>query len=98
MTMDLGVWRDVSLLWLIFLGLISILPFAVLFFYAIKGMIRLRQLAKEYLPIAQEKTRLIAGKSEEISQKIGDPIISVQTKAAQASGITKAVFARRKNA
>jgi hypothetical protein len=45
MIMDLAVFRDISLLWLIFLTLISILPFAVLFFFAIQGMRRLRQLA-----------------------------------------------------
>jgi hypothetical protein len=90
--------RDISLLWLIFLGLITILPVTVIFYFLIRGMIRLRQLALEYLPIAQEKTRFIAAKTEEISQKIANPIIGMQTKAAQVNGITKATFSRRKDA
>jgi hypothetical protein len=98
MSMDLAVWRDVSLLWLIFLTLITVLPFAVLFFYAIKGLHRLRQLAKQYLPIAQEKARMVAGKTEEISQQIAGPIIAIQSKSAQANSITKAIFTRRKSA
>jgi len=34
----LAVWRDISLLWLIFLGLVMLLPLCVAFFYAIKGL------------------------------------------------------------
>lgn len=93
--MDLAVFRDISLLWLIFLTLISILPFAVLFFFAIQGMRRLRQLAEQYLPIAQEKARLVAEKTEELSQKVTDPVISMQAKTAQVNGIRKAIFTRR---
>ena len=93
--MDLAVFRDMSLLWLIFLTLIAILPFGVLFFFAIRGMHRLRQLAKQYLPLAQEKARLVADKTEEVSQKVSDPIISVKAKTAQVHGVRKAIFTRR---
>lgn len=95
--MDLAVWRDISLLWLIFLTLLSVLPFAVLFFYAIKGVHRLRQLAKLYLPIAQEKARMVADRTEEISQQVASPIIAIESKSAQVNGITKAIFTRRKS-
>ena len=93
----LATLRDISLLWLILLGLISILPATVVFYFLIRGMIRLRRLALEYLPIAQEKTRFVAAKTEEISQVVVSPIIGVQTKAAQVNGITKAAFSRRKS-
>jgi hypothetical protein len=96
--MGLAVFRDISLLWLIFLTLVSVLPFAVLFFFAIKGMVRLRQLAKIYLPIAQEKTRFLADKTELISQQIAAPIITIESKAAQVSGTTKEIFGRRNGA
>ena len=96
--MGLAVMRDISLLWLILLTLLTILPISVLFFFAIKGMIRLRQLAKYYLPIGQEKARLIADTTEEISHKVTNPIIRAHAKAAQANGITKAIFTRRKSA
>ena len=96
--MDLAVWRDISLLWLISLTLLAVLPFGVLFFYAIKGMLRLRPLAQKYLPLAQEKTRLVAAKTEEISQKVAQPIIGVHAKAAQANGMTATIFSRRKKA
>jgi hypothetical protein len=96
--MGLSVWADISLLWLIFLTLIVVLPFTVLFFYATKGMRRLRQLAKQYLPIAQEKARLVADTTEEVSQKVASPIIGVYAKTAQADGLTNAIFTRRKKA
>ena len=96
--MGLSVLTDISLLWLIFLSLVTILPFAVLFFFAIKGMHRLRQLAKIYLPIAQEKTRFLADRTEQISQQVAAPIITIESKAAQVSGTTKEIFGRRNSA
>lgn len=95
--MSLAVWRDISLLWLIFLALVSILPMSVLFYFAIRGMHRLRQLALLYLPIAQDKARLVADKTGQISLQVASPIIGIQAKAAQANGLTKAIFTRRKN-
>jgi hypothetical protein len=96
--MGLAVMRDISLMWLIFLTLIAVIPFGVLFFFAIKGMVRLRQLVKLYAPIALSKTRLVAALTEEYSQKIARPIIGAKAKAAQVDGTTRAIFARRKNA
>jgi hypothetical protein len=93
----LAVFRDISLLWLIFLTLIAVLPWGVIFFFAIKGMIRLRELAVLYLPIAQEKSRLVADKTEEVSQKVAEPFIRVHAKGAQANGIKNAILPRRKN-
>jgi len=97
MDMSLAVWRDISLLWLIFLALIAVLPFGVIFYFAIQGMRRLRQLALLYLPIAQDKTRLVADKADEISQKVTKPVISAHAKAAQVDGMRKAIFTGRRN-
>jgi hypothetical protein len=93
----LSAWADVSLMWLILLTLLMVIPIGVIFFFAVKGMHRLRQLAKLYLPIAQEKTRFVADKTEEISIQIANPFIAVNAKAAQVSGVTRAIFARRKH-
>jgi hypothetical protein len=82
-------------MWLIFLTFVSILPIAVLFFYMIKGMHRLRQLAVLYLPLIQDKARLVASKSDEISQQVAKPIITIHAKSAQANGLRKAIFTRR---
>jgi hypothetical protein len=93
--MSVAVLADISLMWLIFLTLVAILPFVVLFFFMIKGMNRLRQAVVLYLPIVQEKSRLVADKTGEISQKVAIPIIGINAKAAQVNGIRKAIFTRR---
>ena len=95
--MGLAVWRDISLLWLILLSLIAIVPFAVLFFFTIKGMRRLRQLAITYLTLLQDKSNLVATKTDEISRQLVQPIISARAKSAQVSGIRNAIFNRRQN-
>jgi hypothetical protein len=94
--MGLAVWRDISLLWLIFLTFFAILPFGVIFFFFIKGLHRLRQLAKEYLPIAQEKARLVSETTERISHKVANPFIEAQATSAEVGGIARSIFARRK--
>jgi hypothetical protein len=96
--MGLAVARDISLIWLILLTLITVLPFGVLFFYIIKGLRRLRFLAKMYMPIAQDKARLVADVTEQVSQKVAQPVIGAHAKAAQANGIKRAIFTRRKAA
>jgi hypothetical protein len=92
--MDLGVWRDISLLWLILLTFIAVLPVGIILFYAIKGMHRLRQLAKLYLPVARDKAGLVAAKSEEISQQVAKPIIITYAKTAQVNTIAKSIWRR----
>ena len=57
-------------------------------------MRRLRQLAKLYLPIAQDKARLVASKSEEISQQVAKPIITTNAKMAQVNTIAKSIWRR----
>jgi hypothetical protein len=94
--MDLGVWRDISLLWLILLTFIAVLPVGIVLFYAIKGMRRLRQLARHYLPIAQDKAGLVATKSEEISQKVAEPIIKTYARTAQVNTMAKSIWRRNR--
>ena len=96
--MGLAVWRDISLLWLIFLTLVAIIPFGVLFYYCIKGLRRLRQLALTYLPIAQVKAQQVADVSEQVSLKLSSPIIGAKARAAQAQGVRDAILMRRKQA
>jgi len=91
----LGVARDISLMWLIFLTLIAILPIGVIFFFLIKGMHRLRAAALTFFPVAQEKSRLVADMTDKASRKVVEPIINARAKAAQASGIRSAIFTRR---
>ena len=90
----MAVWRDISLIWLISLAIVSVLPFAIAGFFAIKGMHKLRGLVKEYAPVAQDKTRLVATKSDEISQKVAKPFIVASAKAAQARTLTRAITRR----
>ncbi len=91
-----AVLRDISLLWLIFLTFVAILPVGVILFFAVKGMHRLRQLAKQFLPIAQDKARQVANVTERVSQKVADPIIGVEAKKAEVGGVARAILRRKK--
>jgi hypothetical protein len=92
----LAVWRDISLLWLIFLTLIPALLAGVILFFCIKGVHRLRQLAKKYLPIAQNTARQVANGTERASQKVVSPFIAAQAVGARISTMARTTVTRRK--
>lgn len=93
----MAVWRDISLLWLVFLTLVAVLPFGVLSVLAIRGLHRLRTLMKWYLPLIQDKAEGIAINTERATQKITGPIIGAHARAAQIRGFTRAIWTRRMN-
>jgi hypothetical protein len=95
--MSLAVWRDISLMWLIFLTFLAILPIGVVFYFAVVVMHRLRQVVKRVLPLVGEQARLVAVRTDEISQKVAEPFITAHARAAQVNGITKAIRTRRKS-
>lgn len=88
------VWRDISLIWLIFLTSISVLPFAIVLFFAIRGLSKLRGVVKRYAPVAQEKAHTVAVKSDEVSQKVAKPFIVAYARSAQARTMTRAITRR----
>ncbi len=92
----LAVWRDISLLWLIFLTLIPALLAGVILFFCIKGMHRLRQLAKKYFPIAQNAARQVANGTEQASQKVASPFIAAHVAGARISTVARTTVTRRK--
>jgi hypothetical protein len=94
-TMDLAVWRDVSLLWLILLTGIAVLPIGIILFFVVKALHRLRQLTKRAMPVAQKGARLMADKTDKLSQKIADPFIEAHVRGAQINGFVKAISTRR---
>ena len=91
----LAVWRDISLMWLIFLTFLAALPFGVLFFFCIKGMHRLRQLLKKYFPLVQGKARQVAEGTEQISHKVASPFIAVHATGARVSTILTTLTRRK---
>ena len=92
----LAVWRDISLLWLILLTLIPVLLVGVALFFCIKGMHRLRQLAKKYLPVAQDAAKQVASGTEKASQKVASPFIAAHVAGARIGAIARTTVTRRK--
>ncbi len=91
----MAVWRDVSLIWLIFWTLIAVLPFGLVFYFVVKGMFRLRQLARRYLPIAQKTARQVAETTDVVSRKVVAPFIAVRSARAQMQGMRNAALRRK---
>jgi hypothetical protein len=93
--MDLAVWRDISLLWLIFLTFLTVLPVGVLLFFVIKGLHGLRKVARRYLPMAQSGAQRVSDTADRLSGKITAPVISLRAKVAQVDRLRIAAFRRK---
>jgi hypothetical protein len=90
------VWRDISLMWLIVLTFIAVLPFGVIFFFAIMGLRRLRQAARRFFPQAQEQVRIIAEKTEEISEQVAQPLVELHALTAKLNTMTRTILRRNR--
>lgn len=90
----MAVWRDISLIWLILLTFIAVLPFGVIFFFIIQGLRRLRQVVKTYLPQAQDVARLVAEKTDEVSNKVAQPVIELHATATQVNTMARTILRR----
>ena len=88
------VWRDISLMWLILLTFVAVLPFGVIFYLAVRGMRRLRQVLKKYFPLAQDRVDQVAHKAEEISDKVAQPVVELYAKAAQVNTMARTILRR----
>ncbi|MCP4164877.1 MAG: hypothetical protein GY759_03155 [Chloroflexi bacterium] len=90
--MDLATARDLSLIWLAFLGIILTLVPAAAFYFSIRGMnVGTKWLRKIGLPEAQKYTRLMADKTNEYTAKVTDPITEVETAVTQAKSTVSSV-------
>ncbi len=92
----IAVLSDISLMWLILLTLIAVLPIGVVLFFCLKGMHRLRQLAEQYLPIAQDKAQQVASVTDRASQEVVRPFIAAQAVGAQIGTMARTTVTRRK--
>jgi hypothetical protein len=94
MNMDLGVWRDISLIWLLLLTIISVLPISIVLFFLVKGLHRLRQIVKAYLLMGQNMAGQVAAKVDEICNRIVAPFVGLYAGWARVNAITRAIFRR----
>ena len=92
--MGISVWADISAIWLLSLAIIGILPFAVLSYLAVKGMARVNELARQYLPKATEKVEMVADKTDEICDKLASPVTKTYSTAARVRGMTREIVRR----
>lgn len=90
------VWRDISLMWLILLTFVAVLPFGVLFFFAIKGMWHLRQATERFLPQVQEQVRLVADKTEEVSEQVAQPLVEIYALTTKLNTMARTILRRNR--
>jgi hypothetical protein len=90
--MDLGPWRDVALLLLILETALVILPVGALLYVSVRGLLYLKRLAREYLPLAQDYARRVAETTDRVCRSLVRPLVTLAAWRAQAGAIGSAAL------
>ncbi len=95
--MTLSDWRDISLILLALEGVVIVLIYGILFYYAWKGLrITYRWLQGMGLPQGRRYAALMKAYATRYSQKIVRPFIAAETAYGQATGVIRAIFPTHK--
>jgi len=87
----LEFWANVSVVWLSFLCFIGIMiPLAATYF-AIRGMHVVLGRARSFMGIAQRYSGMIRSKTDSLSTQVAKPIITAESKAAQADEVIRSL-------
>jgi len=92
----LAVWRDLSLMWLVFWTFVAILPIGAILFFAIWGLHRLRPAARKALRAVQPKAQQVSEATSRLSVKLVAPAIQLDARAAQANRLSKVILRRKR--
>ena len=90
--MDLSTGRDIALFILIVEAFVLGLVPAVVFWYAIRGMKALSPKLEPLIPIAQDRLARIAHVTQNVSNTLTDPIISLSSRGQQARSTLHAMW------
>ncbi|HEY81603.1 MAG TPA: hypothetical protein EYP25_08680 [Anaerolineae bacterium] len=91
--MTLSDWRDISLILLALEGVVILLIYGVILYYAWKGLrIAYRWLQGMGLPQSRRYAALMKGYATRYSQKIVRPLIAAEAAYDQATGVIRAIF------
>jgi hypothetical protein len=82
--MQLADWTSIAIIILAIEAFVFALVFGVLFLFLNVGVVKAQGAVKQYGPIIRSRLRQVASSSEQVSQKLTGPIISVEVNNAKA--------------
>lgn len=81
--MDLAAWRDLSLIWLIFLAfIIGIVPL-VIFYFVVRGVMALNRYVSRYLKLGQYYSGIVRDQTRKYSLQLAQPVTKAHGEAAR---------------
>jgi hypothetical protein len=91
---DLSTGRDIALVVLIVEAFVLGLVPAAIFFYAIRGMTALRSKLDPLIPMAQDRLARVAHTTQNVSDSLVRPVISLSSRWRQAQSTVQAMWRR----
>jgi hypothetical protein len=87
--MDLAAWRDLSLIWLIFLAFIPGLLPPVLLYFAVRGMLVVNRTLPRYFKLGQYYTGIARDQTRKYSALLAEPVTKAHGQAARVQAIVQ---------
>ena len=88
----MALWRDISVVFIIFETFILLLvPLGVLYF-ALRGMQWVRRKLAALLQSARQSVATVPGRAEQISRRISDPVVNTRRRLTKFQAATSALW------
>lgn len=90
--MGLEFWRNLAVVWLSLLCLVTLIIPVVVLYFAVRGMGYLNAATPKLLQKGQGYTQMAKVQSDQISEKVARPIVQAQTKASRIEATIRSLF------
>jgi hypothetical protein len=89
-------WTNLSIIWLSFLGFILTLVPLVIFYFAVRGMMKVNRTLPRYLKLGQYYSGIVRDQTTRVSLKVAEPMVRVHGEAARTEAFLASLQPRRR--
>lgn len=94
--MGVEFWRDLAVVWLSLLCLVMLILPVVVLYFAVRGMGAVNAAAPRFLHKAQSYTQMAKVQTNQMSEKVAQPIVRAQSRASKMSTTIRSLFHGKK--
>ncbi|MEZ4656651.1 MAG: hypothetical protein R2911_03695 [Caldilineaceae bacterium] len=90
--MGLEFWRDLAVVWLSLLCLVTLIVPVVALYFAVRGMGYVNEAVPKLLHKAQGYTQMAKTQTNQMSDKVAQPIVQARAKASRIEATIRSLF------
>ena len=93
--MELAVWRDIAIVFLAIESVVLVMIVLVAVYFAVRGLNATQTRLPDYLYKAQEISHMVRSRTEDASNRVGEPLLRGRRQTTRAGAILQALVPGR---